>query len=391
MTREDILDKVLALQGSNWLLELATGTGKSRLALEKAKQLNIKSLLLVVYRTVHKQNWQEEINKWWPNCKASITITTYRSLHKYAGKYDCAIFDECHHLSELCRGMLSYYDIKYSILCSATVKASLKVELEKCFKGLVTYKKGLRNVIDEGILPDPKVYLLPLSLNTGKPTMSIWKNKNAKGRLIECSFETRWNYLKQKNNPIRIYCTEQQYLFDLNSQIEYWKKRYMSTRSEIAKNKWLRLCNDRLKWLSDLKTSLVMELLLKLSKYRTLTFCNSIEQTELLGKHCINSKNKYSISILDKFNQGKINHITACNMLNEGMNLYDCQIGIYANLNSSEAIIKQRMGRLLRHKNPVLIIPYYKGTREEELINVMIEGYNPKLVSTINKIEEIKI
>ena len=391
MTREDILREILSLEGSNWLLELATGTGKSRMALEKVKSLNCKTLLLVVYRKVHKKNWEGEINKWWKDCKVAITITTYRSLHKHGGIYDCAIFDECHHLSELCREQLKEYKIKHSVLCSATVKTNMKYEFSTIFKDLVVYKKGLRNVIDEGILPDPKVYLLPLSLNTGKPTMCIWKNKNAKGRLIECSFETRWNYLKQKNNPVRIYCTEQQYSFDLNNQIEYWKKRYMSTRSEIAKNKWLRLCSDRLKWLSDLKTSIVMELLLKLSKHRTLTFCNSIEQTELLGKHCINSKNKYSISILDKFNQGKINHITACNMLNEGMNLYDCQVGIYANLNSSEAIIKQRMGRLLRHKNPVLIIPYYKGTREEELIKIMLEDYNLELIHTINNINNINL
>ena len=78
-------------------------------------------------------------------------------------------------------------------------------------------------------------------------------------------------------------------------------------------------------------------------------------------------------------------------MLNEGMNLMNCQIGIYANLNSSETIVKQRMGRLLRHKNPVLIIPYYKDTREEELIREMMLDYNPNLVKVINDISEIKV
>ena len=59
MTREDILREILSLEGSNWLLELATGTGKSRMALEKVKALGGKTLLLVVNRTVHKQNWSE--------------------------------------------------------------------------------------------------------------------------------------------------------------------------------------------------------------------------------------------------------------------------------------------------------------------------------------------
>ena len=78
-------------------------------------------------------------------------------------------------------------------------------------------------------------------------------------------------------------------------------------------------------------------------------------------------------------------------MLNEGMNLVNCQVGIYANLNSSESIIKQRMGRLLRHPNPVIIVPYYKGTREEELVQTMLEDYNPELVTTTDNISEIKI
>lgn len=73
------------------------------------------------------------------------------------------------------------------------------------------------------------------------------------------------------------------------------------------------------------------------------------------------------------------------------MNLTNCQVGIYANLNSSEAIIKQRMGRLLRHPDPVIIVPYFKNTREEELIQTMLEDYNPELVTAISHIEDIHI
>ena len=111
----------------------------------------------------------------------------------------------------------------------------------------------------------------------------------------------------------------------------------------------------------------------------------------MLGKHCVNSKNKERYVILDKFNKQEIDHITACNMLNEGMNLVNCRVGIYNNLNSSETIIKQRLGRLLRHKDPILIIPYYKGTREEEIVEKMLEDYNPELVKTIVLFDQIKL
>lgn len=395
MTREDIKDEILSLEGSNWLLELATGTGKSRIALEKIKSLYDgkagNNLLIVVPRNVHKQNWADEVKKWWPKCNLIISYTTYVSFPKCKGTWDFVIFDECHHLSERCREALCDFNIGHSILLSATVSKALRDELREVFDDLVSYKKDLRDVIEENILPDPKVYLWPLELDTTNIKESIWKNPKAKGKLIDCGWETRWNYIKQKTNPVRIHCTEAQYHLDLYNQIEYWKKRYMGTRAIVAKNKWLRLCADRLKWLSDKKVRYLYALLNHLSKYRTLTFCNSIEQTELLGRFCINSKNSESIKCLEYFNNGKINHITACNMLNEGMNLINCQVGIYANLNSSESIIKQRMGRLLRHPHPIIIVPYYKRTREEELVNKMLEDYNPELVKTINSIEEIQL
>ena len=73
----------------------------------------------------------------------------------------------------------------------------------------------------------------------------------------------------------------------------------------------------------------------------------------------------------------------------EGCNLVDCKIGIFVSINSSEILVKQKNGRLLRHKEPVIIIPYYINTREEELVKQMLENYNPELVSTITKFDDI--
>ena len=159
--------------------------------------------------------------------------------------------------------------------------------------------------------------------------------------------------------------------------------------SRAIKNLFLRRSGERLKWLSEQKTAYIKSLLDHLHKQRTLTFCNGIPQTEELGRYCINSKNKQSAENLERFNSGTVDHITACNMLDEGMNLVNCRVGIYAVLNSSERMIKQKLGRLLRHPEPVIIIPYYKGTREEELVGKMLEDYNPELVITITSLTEL--
>lgn len=379
MTRKEVLEEILKIPNNNIVLELPTGFGKTRSALELAKKWNTKTLLIVVSRVVHKSNWEDEINKWWPNNQATITMTTYYSLHKYAGEYDTVILDEAHHTTERSIELLQGYSFKHAVMLSATINKETKWALGTLFPNLYVYKKTLRDAIDDEILPDPTIYLYPLQLDNTKRTEEIWFNKNLKGTPITLEFKYKW-YYKKYNRPVKIVCTPCQYYNDLNSKIEFYKNKFMICRSEIIKNKWLHLCSERLTWLASKKLSVVKTLLKKYENSRTLTFCNNIEHTEILGKYCINSKNKDAIKNLEDFNAGKINHITACNMLNESVNLVNCQIGIYGNLNSSEIIVKQRIGRLLRHKNPIIIIPYFKNTRDEELVNKMKEDYNEELI-----------
>lgn len=395
MDRDSVNKEVLEISDkyNNILIEWPTGHGKSKAALDILKRhirnFNDK-ILIVIPRLPLINSWKEEFTKWgMEKYLLSVEFVTYISLPKKTGKWNMVIFDECHHLSERCREALESFDINRSILLSATVKNSIKWELKDIFENLYSYKITMKEAIDNEILPDPQVFLIPLSLETKIPTESIWKNPKGKEPVLEVSWSNRWPALRQKYQKVRIYCTEWQYYTDLSSQIDWWKNKYMRTRNEAFKNKWLNLAGDRLKWLSDKKVNFVSKILWLIKGYRTLTFCNSIEQTEELGSYCINSKNKESANILTAFNEGRVDHITACNMLNEGMNLTNCQIGIYNNLNSSEVIVKQRLGRILRHEKPVIIIPYYKDTREQELVDKMLEDYNPDLITVLDKYEDL--
>lgn len=395
MNRDSVNKEILELSNNhkNLLIELPTGFGKSKLALDILKKhietINQK-VLIVVPRLVLIDTWKEEFEKWGMRTYLlSVEFVTYVSLPKVAGNWDMVIFDECHHLSERCREALESFKITRSILLSATVKNSVKWELKGTFQNLFSYKINMKEAIDNEVLPDPRVFLIPLSLETNIPTESIWKNPRGKEPALEVSWANRWAVIRQKTQKVRIYCTEWQYYTDMSTQVEWYKNKYMRTRNEAFKNKWLRLAGDRLKWLSDKKIDLVSRILWLIKGHRTLTFCNSIEQTEELGSYCINSKNKESANILKAFNEGRIDHITACNMLNEGMNLINCQIGIYNNLNSSEVIVKQRLGRILRHERPVIVIPYYKDTREQELVDKMLEDYNPDLITVLDKYEDL--
>ena len=391
MEREEVRKGILGIKSKAILAELPTSFGKSKIGIDLALRDNPMNILIVVPRLVLIENWKQEFSKWGLRYFLNkVTFSTYVGLNKHTEEHwDCIIFDEVQHLSARCIDFVSTMKIEHAIMLSATVTKNMKWELKSLFPDLNIYTVKMKEAIDNDILPDPRVFLVPLSLDNTKAVHTIVEHPKAK-IIKECLYKDRWQYLRDKNVQVHIKCTELQYVNELGSKIDFWKKRYMATRNEGVKTKWLFLAGQRLKFLSQIKNPILIPLLERLKSQRVLTFCSSIEQTEILGKNCINSKNKEASIILEKFNDKKIDHITACNMLNEGMNLVDCRIGLYANLNSSEIIIKQRLGRILRHKDPVIIIPYFQGTREEELVEKMLEDYNPELVTTTD-INNIKL
>ena len=396
MNRDDIRDQVLSATSHSILCELPTGVGKSKIALDymdsKLKYLldigeNLR-ILIVVPRLVLISNWENEFTKWGKaNYLPYVEFVTYVSFPKKIGIYDMIIFDEAHHFSERCRDAFEDFLSSYTLLLSATVGRNMRYNLKGLFTDLQVFHITARTAIQEEILPDPKVYLIPLQLDNTRANCTIIKNKSQKIEL-RIPYSQRFAYSKVKNRRIIIECTQQQYYDDISSKIAWYKRKMFM---EVFKNKFLQESGIRLKWLSDQKTKYIHILLTILQDQRTLTFCNGIAQTEILGEYCVNSKNEESQNNLDMFNKGLINHITACNMLDEGVNLTNCRVGVYATLNSSDRMITQKLGRLLRHPDPILIIPYFKNTRDEEIVGKMIEDYNPELVTTITNLNQLTL
>ena len=391
MTREQIRNDILNLKSKYILAELPTSVGKTRVALDFMHEKEVEGdILIVIPRLILIDNWKKEIIKWgYEPYLPQITFTTYISLPKYTKgkKYDLVIFDECHHLSERAREAAEELVSNYTLLLSATVNKTLKKEIKMLFPQLECYKISMREAIDEDILPDPEVFLIPLELSN-KVTETMVINPKAK-KTMEVSFPYRFMARKDKNTKYIIECTQKEYYFDLSAMVDFYKRNYLHTNNQAIYFRWQQKAKERLMWLSGLKNNVALQLLEKLKDKRTLTFCNGIEQTEILGKYCINSKNIESNNILEDFNKERINHITACNILNEGANLTNCQIGIFVSINSSDTMRIQKLGRILRHKEPKIFILYYKNTREEELVQEMLENYNSELVTVVDSISNL--
>lgn len=400
MTRNEIYEKcVEKIAKTNCLLmELATGYGKTALSLrltnyllaskwyEGRKEINI---LILVAKIVHKQTWTDEIRKWrginHPTAKINIRMECYESMHKCCDdRWDIVLSDEVHHLSEARQKTLKTMSFGYFIGLSATIPQKLKMWFRYNYHSEVVSCDIIES-IDSEVLPEPTILLFPLQVENTRMSETIELNPKAKGPIVHGEYKDYWKLKKQKVHAI-LKCTQKQKLMDLDKSIEWYKKKTMSG-NQAMKQSWLYLCGKRLEFLADCKLQWVKLILHHLDNERTITFCKTIAQTEQLGKNCIHSQNKDATKVYDDFNNKKINHITAVNILNENANLVDCQYGIFCNITSSEIITQQRQGRLLRHKDPVMVIPYYIGTREEELVKKGIEGF--KSVKTIHSISEI--
>jgi superfamily II DNA or RNA helicase len=403
MTREEIYTQcVEKIDKTNCLLmELATGTGKTKISIDLVNHLidipwhknNLINILILVAKRVHKQTWKEEIKKWGgifhPTAQINICMECYESLKNHCREHwNYIIADEVHHIgSETRLEFLRTMSFDYFIGLSATVPKKLK-QLFKYRYHAATVSCDIVEAIEDDILPEPQILLFPLILDNRNPTEEWEINAKQKGPVAYGNIRDIWKYKRQKVHAI-LSCTQKQKLIEYDKLIEWEKNKYMQTRHEGIKQSWLFHAGKRLEFLADCKCQIVSDILRKLSHQRTITFCKTIAQTEKLGKNCIHSQNKDAAKIYESFNQKKINHITAVNILNENANLVDCKFAIFTNMSSSEVVSVQRIGRSLRHKSPVIILPYYKDTREQEIVNKMIEGFSKESIKTINSIQEI--
>lgn len=402
MTREDVLKKCIdSVEKSKCiLLELATGFGKTRISIDLVNHLastvlkdkRVKVLLLVA-KIVHKQTWKDEFKKW-GGINADVTIECYESLHKHIGDYyDIILMDEVHHIQSEARlnfladvHFQNCMDI-YMIGLSATIPFKLK-KYFKYYYHTEIVSCDIVEAIEDKVLPEPEIVLFPLSLDNVSLTEEIEINKKAKGPVKFGTYKELWKYKRQKVHA-KLACTQKQKFDYIETQIVWYKNKALSTGSEALKNIWLHTCNERLEFLADCKIDIVKDILKKLKRYRTITFCKTIEQSNILGKYCIHSKNKKQNEFYEKFNKKEINHITAVNILNENANLVDCKYAIFTNLSSSEVVIPQRLGRAMRHEKPTIIIPYYIASREQEIIEKMFKDYNKDFIRTIHNLEEL--
>lgn len=378
------------------ILNWATGTGKTRPAILTIQQLKPKTVLLLVAETAHKKNWYDEIEKHGgiDYLQTNLVVECYASLKNYENTtWDFIIFDEVHHVgSELRLSLLRTIKASMILGLSATISNDLLYSLISIFGSFKKLTINLQEAIDNNYLAEPTINLVKLSLDTKKADqiyVKEWGTAN-KRVVINCTYENRWIYIKNKirypNVTLNIHCTQIQKYNLISEEINYYEKRYMTTRILAMKNKWLRACLDRKIYLGELKTDAAKKLInyLNRNNKKFICFCTNINQANELGnKNAIHSHRNDSLEVIDSFNSGHIQSIFAVGMLQEGQNLNGIEVGIIVQLDGKDRAFLQKIGRALRSDNPIEYIFYYENTRDEEYLKKVTEGIDKSYFRTI--------
>lgn len=407
MTREQLLDDTIRLIElyDRVALQWPTGLGKSRATVLMLNHLECitrqkLSVLLLVAESIHKDNWEKEFTKWKLSEYIDITIECYASMKNYSNtEWDVCVFDEAHHLrSDIRMDVLSSITMKKAILLSATLPESLKLSLEEIVGKITISHISLKEAMDWGILPEPRVYLIPMTLDNSEPLYEVIeeRGKSSLRRTVRCSYEERWRYRNKNTYPhikLIMKCTARQKYNWIDDKYTYWKKLYMQTRQEYAHRQWMQMGLVRKKFLGEMKTAAAHSLLESLHNRRYICFCASIEQAEMLGGLCsswnnvVHSKVKNPQQVIDKFNEGEIDNLFAVNMLQEGQNLNNIEVGVIIQLDGQERAFIQKFGRVLRADSPIQYVFYYSNTRDEEYLKSVLKNVDSEYITIMDRDE----
>lgn len=337
--RAKILEEVVALS-KKWkhlVINLPTGTGKGLAVAECIKASDSeKKWLVLVPELTHKGNYIDDLIK---HNNADLldkihSIICYASLHKFENAPLNLAINEAHRVSEARMDILKTIHFDQVISDTATLDDNIERRLNE-IEPYYKYSKSLQEVIDLGILPQPEIVCIGVEL-TG-------------------SQNTSYKALEKSMN--------------------YWQDQWEREGGEWRRIRWLGIGNKRKKWMSDIKTEKAKEVIQAFEDERFVCFCGSVEQAkELGGTRAIYSGNKNSKQVIEDFNNEVINSIYSCKMNIEGINYTNVEKGLIVQLDGVDRTFIQKQGRLLRGKEPQVIIIYIKGTKDENYLkNIMTE------------------
>jgi superfamily II DNA or RNA helicase len=349
------------------MVAMATGSGKSRVAVELAKiyckPMISDLVLLVPTEKLRDENWKEEFQKWSAQYLWEDTVRLcYASASKLdSNGYDLAILDEGHNITELASTFFLKNDVERTVLLTATPPNDpIKMEILRRLGISLVYELTLDQAVRLGFVAPYKITVVTVPLDN--------VTKNIPGG--------------NKANP---------FMTTEAACYAYWNKRVQAcfgdqTPQGKAKMKFAILGRMQFIYKIPSKTQVIKFLLDKVipKEDRTIIFCGNIEQAEQVCPHTYHSKT--SDTDYNLFKSELVNRLSCVKAVNEGHNFPGVDSGIIGQLNSKEKDLVQRIGRLIRFRpghEAHLYIVVSESTQDEKWLETAIENLDQSKVEYV--------
>lgn len=368
--RERVQDeaKQAVIRNNGGMIAMATGSGKSRVAVELAKHYfnprnDYHTALLVPTEKLRDENWDEEFTKWEArNIWTHTQRLCYASASKVVGyDFPLAILDEGHNITELSSEFFLNNEVERTVLLTATPPTDMvKRQILSDLGIRLVYELTLDQAVRLGFVAPYKITVITVPLDN--------VTKNIKGG--------------NKANPFMT--TEAATYAYCNKRVQ----QCFGDDSPQGKAKMKFAILNRMQFIYKIpsKTAVIKYLLDKVIPQddRTIIFCGNIEQAEQVCPTFYHSKS--SSESYDAFKAEQINRLSCVKAVNEGHNFPGVDSGIIGQLNSKEKDLVQRIGRLIRFRpghEAHLYIIVSEGTQDEKWLENAIENLNQSKVNYI--------
>jgi superfamily II DNA or RNA helicase len=367
--REKVQNEAIqaVVNNNGGMVAMATGSGKSRVAVELAKyycEPFVSDIaLLVPTEKLRDENWLEEFEKWGG---MHLWNDTQRFCYASASKvhnqnFKLAILDEGHNITELSSEFFLNNNVERTVLLTATppddkvkrqILSDLGIEL--------VYELTLDQAVRLGFVAPYKITVITVPLDA--------TTKNIPGGTKAKPFMT----------------TEA-------ACYAYWNKRvqgamFDQTPQGKAKLKFAILGRMQFIYKIPSKTQVIKYLLDKVipEDDRTIIFCGNIEQAEDVCPTYYHSKS--GNQFYDAFKTEQINRLSCVKAVNEGHNFPGVDSAIIGQLNSKEKDLVQRIGRIIRYRpghEAHIWIVISESTQDEKWLENATENLNQSKINYV--------
>ena len=356
--------------GGTGMIAMATGAGKSRVAVELAKHYAAPSLfaykeiaVIVPTEKLRDENWKEEFYKWGAAVEwSAVTGLCYASGSKIVNRdFELAILDEGHNITELSSEFFINNNVKRTVLLTATPPSDpVKKEILKSLGINLVYELTLDQAVRLGFVAPYKITVVSVALDN--------TTKNIPGGTKLKPFMTT------ESAAYAYHCKAiQQAMFD-------------KTPSGRKRHQFAILRRMQFIYKIPSKTEVIKFLLEKVIPQddRSLIFCGSIEQAEAVCPNRYHSKS--GDKAYNAFKAEEINRLSCVKAINEGHNFPGVDSGIVGQLNSKEKDLVQRIGRLIRYRpghEAHLYIVVSESTQDEKWLENAVENLDQSKIEYV--------